>query len=531
MAPKNTTVATTIGSRAIAGVGAGAITGAAVAGPGNRLKGAGEGALVGGLAAGAIPQSQPFLNALYQGPFRLLKGVSNAFAEGAYRASLASQVDAAVAKAGLKGAAAARARASLLASPTEPMQAIAMHDALYDTMTDQTQLAKAGRAVQGLFGGAGNIVTPFNTTPASITTKLVVDANPLAAPYSAVGLLQTMRQAVQEMANGEEVSPATRMRQHQFVTQLGMQGVNSLPFVFGALAYLHGNASGTSDPTDRGARGLRAEEGVPDDAFKIGNHWVTLNRMGLPGMEAALGANVAAAFVNRDTTGGKLAQTASALGKAGQAMGRVALDNPFFVGVQQAQKVAGGETSGVRSYLRSMAGSVVPSGVRAAAAVGATTQKQALTPEDKFTEGIPGQRAGLPDRLGIFGTPLRSLYGQGLQAFSPVKVTTPDTTHQALLQEWDRLGVPVTLPPRLPGESPVAYNDRLQGIGAQIVQLAQQVLPPDAPYHDQYEALPEAEGAPLTKTDWWHDRLADIRRRSRPAGQARVTADSLAAAR
>ena len=421
LAPMNITVRNTVGSRALAGAGAGAITGAAVAGPGRRLKGAAAGAAVGGLAASALPLSQPFLNALYQGPFRLLKGVSNAFGEGAYRASLASQAEAAVARAGLTGAAAARARASLLATPTDPMQAIAMHDAMYDTMTDQTQLAKAGRAGQGLFGGAGNGVIPFNTTPASITTKLVVDANPLAAPYSLAGLARTMRQAVKEMAAGEEVSPATRLRQHQFVTQLGMQGVNSLPFVFGALAYLKGKASGTSDPTDRGARGLRAEEGIPDDAFQVGGQWLTLNRMGLPGMEAALGANVAAAFVNRDTTGGALGQTASALGKAGQAMGRVALDNPFFVGVTQAQKVAGGETGGVASYLRSMTGSVLPAGVRAGAAVGATTQKQALSPADRFTEGVPGQRAGLPDRVGIFGTPLKSLYGQGLQAFSPIK--------------------------------------------------------------------------------------------------------------
>lgn len=522
-APRNTSVPPTMAGRTLAGAGIGALTGAMAAGPGHRLKGAAAGGAAGAFLGETVPQTQPFFNALVQGPFRVLKGVSNAFAEGAYRASIASQVEAAIRQAKLTGSEAARARASLLERPTDPMQAIAQHDAAYETMTDETALSKAGRAIQSLPGG--KVVAPFNRTPASITTKLLVDANPAAAPYSAVQLGRTMRQGVKEMLATGEVSPATRLAQHKFVTQLGVQGAMSLPFVYGYIAYLHGRASGTSDPTARGERGLRAEQGVPDDAFLLGGKWVNWNGLGLPGMEMALGANTAAAL-QRQNDDGTPVSAAGKVGALAQAGGRVALDNPFFVGVNQAQQVLGGEGNAGERYARSLTGSLVPAAVRNVAAMGDPYRRTADSPADQFTAGVPGQRGTLPVTRGILGAPLVNSYGQGAQGFSPVKVTTPDTTHADLLREWDRLGVGVNLPKRLPGETATQYNDRLQQVGQYVTQMAGQVLGPRAPYGPQYQSLP-----PDKQADWWQDQLSAAGRSTRPAGRQRITADSARAAR
>lgn len=521
--PYNTTVGPTVLSRAVGGAGVGSLTGAITAGPGHRLKGAGEGALIGAGVAAAVPPTGPILNALYQGPFRLLKGVSEQFSAGAVRASLANQAAAVVRQAGLPRAQWASAIAQLVARPTEEMQVKAAQDALYDTMTNDTRLAQAGRAVQHLPGG--QVIVPFNKTPMSMTTKLAVDENPLVAlPTGAVRAVQVMRKGVQEIARTGAVSGATRQAQYEAARYLGQGTVMALPFAYGYLKMAAGEASGTVDPSQRGARGLRQETQTPDDAFLIGGRWVKMTRLGMPGQIAALGANVYAATHPEPDATGQMPGVGSQVLAGAQAVGRQALDNPFFVGVNQASQLATGGENAVVRYGHNLASSLVPSVVRNTANALDPIQRRVTSPAEAFTRSVPRQSKTLFPQRGRLGEALPKMV-TGPQALgSPLTVTTPGTLPPeaaAILTEWNRLGVGLTPPQQVRGETNAAYDARMQALGAEVRKLGTFVLA-----HPVYQRM-----TPEERTDYWKGQLGQLTAGSTQQAKMQVRTDSLQAAR
>lgn len=526
--PYNTTVQNTALSRGIGGAGAGALIGAYQGGPGHRLTGAAEGAAIGGLSAAAIPQTQPILNALYQGPFRLLKGISEQASVGAVRASLANQAAAIVRQAGLPRAQWSSAIAALVARPTEEMQLKAAKDALYDTMTNDTKLSAAGRKIQELPGG--QVLMPFNRTPMSMTTKMAVDENPVVAlPVSAVEATKVWRNAAKDIASEGHVSSATKAAQYRAALLFGQGSLMSLPFAYGYWKASRGEASGTVAPGDAGERGLRAETGTPPDAFwepGLGQ-WVKFTRAGVQGQIAALGANVYFATHPAVNDSGE-AMSPVERGLAGaQALGRQALDNPFFVGVNQATQLATGGQNAVVRYGHSMESSLVPSVVRGVASAMDPIARRATSPGEAFTRGMPGQSQDLYPERGLAGEPIARTV-QGAQALgSPITATTPTpppVAARALLTEWNRLGIPLTPPRQLQGESDSAYDARMQDLGEQLVVRGRAALE-DAGYSHAVDGMP-----PLTdveKAEFWTKLLTSVKGASTKQAKAQL-ADTVA---
>lgn len=415
------------------------------------------------LAAGHVPLQtnfgSPILTAALNGPFRILKGISEVAAKGAMQASIENQATALTV--GLKGAERAAARARLILQPTAEMQVRAVQDALYDTMTDKTALGSALKGIQSI-PGAGQVIMPFTRTPGSIATKVIAETGPVALVRGGYEAAQTVRQAFRDIATTGKASEATVARQALASKLLGQGVVGTAPILAGYLLYQNGRASGLAANMSPGQRQLRRSAAIPNDAFLIDGHWVAPDRLGIPGMLMSLGASLGQSQEMAQNKG--LGAAAAFAGSAG----RVVSDQPFVLGINRVLSTLQNPVGMGQRYIQDLATSTIPAVVRNAARSADRVERAPSTLGQAMASDLPGLRSGVPmqrDALG-HGIPI---VPQGLQQFgSPVKVSPNTLPTDPVMRELVRLGVTASAPKRQPDESDADYTARQIATGQRV---------------------------------------------------------------
>ena len=415
------------------------------------------------LAAGHVPLQtnfgSPILTAALNGPFRILKGISEVAAKGAMQASIENQATALTV--GLKGAERAAARARLILQPTAEMQVRAVQDALYDTMTDKTALGSALKGIQSI-PGAGQVIMPFTRTPGSIATKVIAETGPVALVRGGYEAAQTVRQAFRDIATTGKASEATVARQALASKLLGQGVVGTIPILAGYLLYQNGRASGLAANMSPGQRQLRRSAAIPNDAFLIDGHWVAPDRLGIPGMLMSLGASLGQSQEMAQNKG--LGAAAAFAGSAG----RVVSDQPFVLGINRVLSTLQNPVGMGQRYIQDLATSTIPAVVRNAARSADSVERAPSTLGQAMASDLPGLRSGVPmqrDALG-HGIPI---VPQGLQQFgSPVKVSPNTLPTDPVMRELVRLGVTASAPKRQPDESDADYTARQIATGQRV---------------------------------------------------------------
>jgi hypothetical protein len=354
------------------------------------------------------------------------------------------------AREGLKGEALAKRVQELLSKPSEDLIADAIAQSELLTFTNDGTLARSIQAMVGILSteaekglpgagkvvsGATNILLPFRRTPSNIVTR-VAEYTPgigTAMTYKrAKNWLGTLSEAALESQQGKTLSPemARRVRgeQRKLVQALTRQSAGALG-LFGLGFYLTEQGVLTGDlPESAADRELWALEGKQPNSIKLGSQWFPVGQIAPMGNVLTMAANMKqdAALAGPDPSMVDMIQASPF------AVARSLLNQPMVTGPKEAMEAATGRRAEGERYLRSQAGSIVPS-IFAQAARAEGVQRLPQSQIEAILSRIPGAQEAAPARINIFGEPVRT--GAGLGGL----LRTEQGRGDPLVQELSRL--------------------------------------------------------------------------------------------
>jgi hypothetical protein len=345
---------------------------------------------------------------------------------------------------GLKGKALAEHIASIKAAPPEGIQLKAIEAARYLTYT--RELGEMGSAAQRAISAApaARIVMPFVRTPTNIM-KFALERSP-AAP-----VLREVREALAK--GGPE-------------RQQALARITLGSSVGAAIATMAAEGKITGGgPSDPGKKAALYATGWQPYSVKIGDTWYSYGRLEPLGMILGISADFGA-------TAGQMSEIEAdeAAAAIAASISKNLVSKTWLSGLSDLISALEDPDQFGPSYVRRMAGTLVPTGVAQIERTLDPVQQDARSVTDTLKSRLPGVSDSLPPRRDIFGAPREYGGGLGPDLLSPI-YTSKETGNKAA-EEMADLGVSGATPTRKIENvdlTPEQYSEyvRLAGEGLQ----------------------------------------------------------------
>ncbi len=394
-----------------------------------------------GLDSGSVPGAAiDYLGTAVRAPGTALQFEDAFFKAVNYRMELRALAYREASRLELAGAERAEFIRRTLVDPPAEVKARAEAFALAQTFNRElSDIGMVGGMASGLMQAAeavpmGRVVLPFVRTPANIM-HWSMERTPILN-----GISDTLRADI--AAGGERRALAYGK----------VAGGMSLAAVVTSLAAA-GRISG-GGPQEAATKGMQRETGWQPYSIKIGETWYSYNRLDPIG--ATLGIMADYADLAGQIPEGARIELALAMGLA---VSKHMTSKTYLQGVADVIEAAQAPEQGADKYVRSLARTLVPTGVRQVTRTLDPTVREtkALTEVDgilnEVKAGVPGWSATLPPRRNLFGEPVLLSGGWGPDLISPIYSST--VKDDPVAAELVKQKVALTLPsPVMAGTPP-----------------------------------------------------------------------------
>ncbi len=342
---------------------------------------------------------------------------------------------------GLKGDALAQHIAAIKANPPDTLHLAAVKAARY--LTFQQELGHMGQMAQRAIASspAARIIVPFVRTPTNIM-KFALERSP-AAPA-----LKEVREALAK--GGPE--------RDQALARITMG--STIGATIASLA-AEGKISG-GGPTDPGERSALYATGWQPYSVKLGDSWYSYSRLEPLGMILGISADFG-------TTASKMGEVeaSDAASMIAISISKNLLSKTWLSGLSDLVQAIQDPEQFAEGYLRSTAGTLIPTGVAQVAKVVDPVRRDAQSVGDQLKARTPGLSQTLPPKRDIFGEELKYGGGVGPDILSPV-YTSQNRGNKAA-EEMVKRHVSGALPSRkIEGVdlNPAQYSEYVKAAGA-----------------------------------------------------------------
>lgn len=317
--------------------------------------------------------------------------------------------------------------AEIVANPPQNVRMAAIDAATYQTFNNAPgEIAKSLSKLTTKFP-ALKVILPFTRTPANIL-RFTFERTPIAP---------VMSKFRSDIAAGGA-------RRDLALAQVSLGTAGMLAF---ADATMNGQITGRG-PVEKGQKQAMQREGWKPYSLKIGNRWVSYNRLDPIGSLVGMSADATEMLMQAqhdsldDPDTEKLA-VATALAFAGNITNKT-----YLSGLSSIIEALNDPQRSAESWTQRLAGSVVPAGVAQIARLNDPIVREVDSMMDAIRARTPGLSANLPPRMDMWGEPLKSESGLGkpFDAFSPIYTQQP--TPEPIDKEILRIESNVTAPPR-----------------------------------------------------------------------------------
>lgn len=341
--------------------------------------------------------------------------------------------------------------AELLDSPPEYMRAGSQQFAEYATFTnDPGKLANTISMLANQYAPI-RILLPFVRTPANIM-KYVAERSP-AAP-----LMESFRADIAAGGARRDIA-------------LARMGLGTFTLFAGADMAMSGLITGAG-PKDKAQKAALRRTGWQPYSFKIGDRYYAFNRLDPLGAQLGFAADLGETLANsaegvNDTDLEELVITATFSGASNM------VSKTYLSGLTSFFEMMGDPDRYSESWLKRMAGSLIPAGAAQAARGIDPTMREAQTMLEAVQARTPGLSDSLPAVRDLWGRPVSYQSGMGwaYDAFSPV--ASSQYKPEPIDKEIMRLGVTVNKPNKKIQIDGVSIDlDKYEGAYSRYVELA-----------------------------------------------------------
>ena len=342
--------------------------------------------------------------------------------------------------------------AEIIEHPPENIHLAAVDSALYQTFTNApNDLAKGLMRMTSKYP-ALKVILPFTRTPANIL-NFTFERTPIAP------LMNSFRQSI----------AAGGARKDLALAQMALGTAAMMTF---ADMTLNGQISGRG-PLEKGTKQAMSREGWQPYSIKLGDRWVSYNRLDPVGSLVGMSADMSETFLNAqhealdDPDTEKLA-VAGALAFAGNLTNKT-----YLSGLSSIIEALNDPQQAAEGWAQRLAGSVIPSGVAQVERINDPTVREVNSMMDAIRARTPGLSKDLPAKMDMWGEPLTTTSGLGVpyDAFSPVYSRQP--TPEPIDKEIIRNEVNIGMPPRRTSFNGVSVDmSQYPQAYARYVQLA-----------------------------------------------------------
>lgn len=327
-------------------------------------------------------------------PTRLLGAEDAFFKTIGYRMELHAQALRQANAEGLRGPEAARRMAEIVNNPPESIRLAAADAALYSTFANQT--GKIGQAVIGFRDKVPGafFILPFVKTPVNIA-RYAFERSP-AAPL--VG------QWRDDLAAGGARRDLA----------LARMSTGSAIMLVGADLADRGLITGAG-PDDQGEKENWLRQGKKPFSVKVGNNWISYDRMDPLGMTLGFAASIAELSRRYDIEPEEMDEVNEVVASAVTAVANTVVNKTYMRGISSFfEAITEGKTNpeAVQGWMRQFSGSFVPSVAGTVEQIVDPVQREQM----KLFDAAQAKIAGLSNKL----TPKRDLWGEPIKSDSPV---------------------------------------------------------------------------------------------------------------
>jgi len=450
-------------------------------------------------------------------PFRLLTAEDEFFKTMTFRMELHAQAQRVAVSEGLTGEAAFRRMREVIDNPPEVVKLAAQDFALAATynreLTGALQKIGQARGDDGAMGRALQFVLPFFRTPVNVFTASM-ERSPLApltaqfrADVQAGGARQDL--ALARMATGTTIMA--------IAADLADRGM-----ITGSIGHY---------PQEREAR---ERQGIPQYSIKIGNKWVSYNKLDPIAMPMAVAANMAELARRFEIEPDKVDSVKEIVGAGVAATAKAALDRSFMQGTAGILSAIENPEEKMDAYLKSqIAGFFTPAISNTVAQLSDPTKRETFDALDAIEARIAGLSRTLIPRMDLWGREVRiaeSGAGRVFDVISPIKVQSdkPNPIDAELIRlnffpkridkkgHWD--GAPVEFskyPEVYAAYAKLAGNDlkEPQYDGKGMMDFLNSVVEGKSSYNDYWKIL--TDGAEGGKAQFIQKVVQDYRKAAR----------------
>ena len=341
--------------------------------------------------------------------------------------------------------------AELLDNPPAYMKAGSQQFAEYATFTnDPGTLANTISMLANQYAPV-RILLPFVRTPANIM-KYVAERSP-AAP-----LMESFKADIAAGGARRDIA-------------LARMGLGSFTLFAGADMAMSGLITGAG-PKDKAQKAALRRTGWQPYSFKIGDRYYAFNRLDPLGAQLGFAADLGETLANsadgvNDTDLEELVITATFSGASNM------VSKTYLSGLTSFFEMMGDPDRYSESWLKRMAGSLIPAGAAQAARGIDPTMREAQTMLEAIQARTPGLSDSLPAVRDLWGRPVsyKSGLGWAYDAFLPV--ASSQYKPEPIDQEIMRLGVTVNKPSKRIQIDGVSIDlDKYEGAYSRFCELA-----------------------------------------------------------
>lgn len=388
-------------------------------------------------------------------PGRGLMAMDEFFKAINYSTDLHSQAYRQAAKEGVKGEARAERIAELINNPTEEMTEHAKGEMLYRVF--QKDLGPSGKAIQQWRSQTpvARYVVPFLRTPINIA-KYGLERTPLNYP-------RIIKNALQGNLKGGDLSD-----------ELARATIGSmialLAFILGREEKITGG--GPKDKTDRAAL---YRTGWQPYSIKVDGKYYSYGRLEPVGMVLGLSADASEIWnaMSREEED----QITTLITMSLMSVSKNLTSKTFLRGLSDALNAATDPTRYGHRWVKSLSGTVVPTGAAVLARAGDPYLREAQTILDGIKARIPGQSKKLPYRYDIWGKPIKRGTAGAAAIISPIYVS--DIKDSKVDKEIVRLGVRIGKPSKKARGidlTPDQYSELMEKGGAEALRRVERFV-------------------------------------------------------
>lgn len=365
--------------------------------------------------AGGVGRVVDFLGSTFRVPGKALETQDAFFKSIGYRMELHAQAYRQAVSEGLDGPALGQRVAGIVADPPENIRLASADAALYNTFTNET--GDFGKKLMALRNGGGALnplpfIIPFVRTPINIA-RYSFERTPLAP------LVGQWRQDIAAGGARRDVAlarMATGSAAMAVATDYAMQGLVS--------------GKGPSDPAERATL---QREGWQPYSIKVGDKWVSYNRMDPFGQTLGFAADITEAMRRGDIDPADVDSWNEVMAGGIAAVSQFTINKTYLKGLADFANVMTDPERYGRDYVDNFAASFLPFTAAAGSAerIVDPTNRQAFTPMDAVLAKIPVLSERLVPSMNLWGDPTQAggavmpgtVAGKVFDALTPAQVT------------------------------------------------------------------------------------------------------------